>query len=108
MNDDLREYYSNEGVIQRKTYDVSVIIDGKATRDLLFNRITKPGKDAFWSPGVDPYKSIFKFKPIRPFSPPGLDPPFMKEPFIETDGFETIEIGIGKFKEEDYDFLKVI
>ena len=108
MNVDLYEYNSKKDMIKRKTCDISLFIDGKATRNLLSSRITKPGIDAFWSPGVDPYKSIFKFEPIRPFSPPGLDPPFIKEPFIETNDFEIIELENGKFKEEDFEFVKVI
>ena len=108
MNVDLYEYNSNKVTSQRKICDISIFVDGKATRNLLLSRITKPGIDAFWSPGVDPYKSIFKFEPIRPFSPPGLDPPFIKEPFIETNDFEIIELENGKFKEEDFEFVKVI
>jgi len=107
MNVDMYEYNSNKVMIQRKTCDTGILFDGKAIRNFLFSRITKPGLDAFWSPGVDPYKSIFKFEPIRPFSPPTLDPPFIKEPFIETNDFEIIEIEKGKFKEEDFEFLKV-
>lgn len=108
MNVDLYEYNSNKVMIQRKTCDISIVIDGKGIRSLLFSRITKPGIDAFWSPGVDPYKSIFKFEPIRPFSAPALDSPFIKDPFIETTVFENLELGNGKFKEEDFEFLKVI
>ncbi|MCM1988536.1 hypothetical protein [Oceanirhabdus seepicola] len=108
MNVDVNEYNLNKVMIQSKTCDISIFIDGKVTRNLLFSRITKPGIDAFWSPGVDPFKSVFKFEPVRPFSPPGLDPPFIKEPFIVTDVFENIELESGKFKEEDFEFLKVI
>ena len=109
MNVDVYEYNSNYSIRKMKRQEQSMLIDKKGTRNLLYSRITKPGLDAFWSPGVDPYKSIFKFDPQRPFSPPALDPAFVKEPFIVTDGFQDIEIEIksGEF-EEDFDFIMVI
>ncbi|WBW99215.1 hypothetical protein [Oceanirhabdus sp. W0125-5] len=107
MNVDLYEYNSNNVIFQSKTYDISMLIDGKVRSELLHTRITKPGLDPFWSPGVDPYKSIFKFAPERPFPPPSLDMSYIDESFIDTAFFKNIELESGEFKEEDYEFFKI-
>ncbi len=92
MNVDLYEYNTWNQKNKKNVYGEGVLIDDKQIIDISYRPVLTPGKDAFWSPGKDPYLSVFKLStPTDSFEAPTLAPPSIKEP-------ETINVEIKQQK----------
>ncbi|MCM1988535.1 hypothetical protein [Oceanirhabdus seepicola] len=93
MNVDLYEYNTWRQKNKKATYGESVFIDDQLIKEISNRPVLTPGKDAYWSPGRDPYLSVFKLsKTTNSF----------KAPSLEGDSTINVQIEQEEFLEEGY------
>jgi len=74
MNVDLYEYHTWRQKNKKTAYGQRIFIDDQRIEEISYRPVLTPGKDAYWSPGKDPYLSIFKLsKTVNSFKAPSLD-----------------------------------
>ena len=74
MKIDLYEYNRWKEISQKTTYKEEIFIDNQRVEEVTNRPVLTPGKDAYWSPGRDPYLSIFKLsKTSGSFEAPSLN-----------------------------------
>ncbi|WBW99216.1 hypothetical protein [Oceanirhabdus sp. W0125-5] len=93
MNVDLYEYKRWKEKIKKETYEDEIFIDNQRVEEISYRPVLTPGKDAYWSPGKDPYLSVFKLsKKSNSFQAPSL----------EGNGMINLQIEEEEFIEEGY------